>query len=151
MLSPNVRNVTSEAAASTSQAKVTPLISDESRKPEQPQTAQFKAEIEVVDPDAAKRETSQRQMSQQQKSEEFFLTGVNVQNQDIQPYAIEAEQQVEPSPRSERIDTKDLLIDQEINASIVDQYKMVAVVDSGRSFCNNEVSQMNSRFVHPKA
>lgn len=45
-----------------------------------------------------------------------------------------------PSPKSERIETRDLLIEQELNAAMIDKYKMLAVVDSGRSFCNNEVS-----------
>lgn len=33
-----------------------------------------------------------------------------------------------------------MLADQEMSAAIIDKYKMLAVVDSGRSFCNNEVS-----------
>ena len=34
----------------------------------------------------------------------------------------------------------DLLAKEEYNAQQIDQYKMVAVVDAGRSFANNEVS-----------
>ena len=43
-------------------------------------------------------------------------------------------------PISERVDIDQYLAQEEQTASLVEKYKMVAVVDAGRSFANNEVS-----------
>ena len=72
----------------------------------------------------------------------FFLTGVNVQNQDIEPYSVEDEQPNEVHGETDVMsdNAAELYALEEQKAAEVDKYKMIAVVDSGRTFANNEVS-----------
>ena len=74
---------------------------------------------------------------------QFFLTGVNVQNQDIEQYAVmEKQEAIEAEPVSPTSDEASFLAQEELNAATIDKYKMIAVVDSGRSLSNNEVSEI---------
>ena len=78
---------------------------------------------------------------------QFFLTGVNVQNQDIEQYKVmEKQEAIEAEPVSPTSDEASFLAQEELNASTIDKYKMIAVVDSGRSLSNNEVSVLFVRF-----
>ena len=78
---------------------------------------------------------------------QFFLTGVNVQNQDIEQYKVmEKQEAIEAEPVSPTSDEASFLAQEELNASTIDKYKMIAVVDSGRSLSNNEVSILFVRF-----
>ena len=62
----------------------------------------------------------------------FFLTGVNVKtgDQDVQSYVVEDDQEI-----VEQVQTE--LTEEQILAQIIDRYKLVAVVDSTRSFSND--------------
>ena len=90
------------------------------------------------DPAEVKRAAAQQQ--DQEPESNFFLTGVNVQNQDIEQYALMDRPHEESQPVSQRVDVDEFLAYEEQSASLVDKYKMIAVVDAGRSFANNEVS-----------
>ena len=62
----------------------------------------------------------------------FFLTGVNVKtgDQDVTSYVVEDDQKIVDQVQTE-------LTEEQILAQIIDKYKLVAVVDSTRSFSND--------------
>lgn len=67
-----------------------------------------------------------------------------MQNKDIEQYAL-AENPTDEAV-SERVELENLLEqeqEEQESARAVDKYKMVAVVDAGRSFANNEVRKQN--------
>lgn len=72
------------------------------------------------------------------------MTGVNVRNQDIEQYAVmEKQEAIEAEPASPTTDEASFLAQEELNAATIDKYKMIAVVDSGRSLSNNECVYVN--------
>ena len=68
-----------------------------------------------------------------------------MQNQDIEQYALMDKPAEETQPVSQRVDVDEYLAYEEQTAGLVDKYKMIAVVDAGRSFANNEVSWCRRR------
>jgi len=96
--------------------------------------------------DAANRKNSnevkrESDLAGQEAESNFFLTGVNVHNKDIEQYALEEKPNEESHMGPVRMSQDDFLAQEELVAHKVDKYKMIAVVDTGRSFANNEVSR----------
>lgn len=110
-----------------------------------PKSTAAKEEPSVIEqkenqPEVKRPEVQEIVVQDDEPESNFFLTGVNVQNQDIEQYALMDRPAEEEQPISERVDVDQDSVQDEQSAGLIDKYKMLAVVDAGRSFANNEVS-----------